>query len=199
MISRKPYKYVLNKIKWVSSKDVCVCRTNISHFCSSRANLRRSCFKKKKKKSFPACRRRKSWGVQLCWHWGLMCSLRVRRVRQAEQVTPFSHITAPSEILSSVLLRRRRWQRRIDKRLKWKEAGGLAPRRKISSPPASSELQAFISTFAAWERGGSSRTFLSLLCEEVRGEYCRPPGSLRGGVICAWRSVDDCGLRLPSF
>lgn len=28
------------------------------------------------------------------WRWAPMCSLRVRRARQPEQVTPFSHITA---------------------------------------------------------------------------------------------------------
>lgn len=181
IIWREPYKCVLNKLKWDSPKICVSVQTNISHFRSSRANLRRSC--QKKKKFSPVCRRKKSWNVQLCWHWGLMCSLRVRRVRQGEQVTPFSHITAPSEILSSVLLRRRRWQRRIDKRLKWKGAAGLAPRRKISYPPASSELQAFISTFAAWERGGSSRTPPPPppLYKEVREEYCRAP-SLCGEV-----------------
>lgn len=52
--------------------------------------------KKKRNKTRPlrSAGGRKVEMSKCSWRWALMCSLRVRRERQAEQVTPFSHITA---------------------------------------------------------------------------------------------------------
>lgn len=126
----------------------------------------------------PVCRRREKLKCPTVPPDACRADVLVKNQERAsvEQVTAFfSPLTSQphQKILSSVLLRRQRWQRRIDKRLKWKEAAGFAPEAKDFIPASLLWTSGIPLYLSAWERGGSwlGLSFVSppllLLC--IRG------------------------------
>lgn len=124
----------------------------------------------------------RSENVQVCTDWGLLTIRGAAELSRAEQVTPsLSHITAPSQILSSVLLRRQRWQRPIDKALEMKRRRRSGPwGERFHSRQPSFWTAGVPLHLPAWETGVCALVvclmfffflFLTLYNKKVRGEY----------------------------